>query len=43
LSSSLRDQLEILSRSTLRHVQSILMAYQNSLQEIAPSLDKKTG
>lgn len=43
LSSSLRDQLEILSRSTLRHVQSILMAYQNSIQEIAPSLDKKTG
>jgi len=43
LSSSLRDQLETLSRSTLRHVQSILMAYQNSIQEIAPSLDKKTG
>jgi DNA repair exonuclease SbcCD ATPase subunit len=43
LSSSLRDQLETLSRSTLRHVQSILMAYQNSIQEIAPSLEKKTG
>ena len=43
LTSSLRDQLDMLSRSTLRHVQSILMAYQNSIQEIAPSLDKKTG
>ena len=43
LTSTLRDQLETLSRSTLRHVQSILMAYQNSIQEVAPSLDKKTG
>jgi DNA repair exonuclease SbcCD ATPase subunit len=43
LTSSIRDQLDTLSRSTLHHVQSILMAYQNSIQEIAPSLDKKTG
>lgn len=43
LTSSLRDQLDTLSRNTLRHVQSILMAYQNSIQEIAPSLDKKSG
>jgi len=43
LTSSIRDQLDTLSRSTLRHVQSILMAYQNSIQEIAPSLDKKAG
>jgi methyl-accepting chemotaxis protein len=43
LTSSIRDQLETLSRSTLRHVQSILMAYQNSVQEIAPSIDKKAG
>ncbi len=43
LTSSLRDQLDTLSRSTLRHVQSILMAYQNSIQEVAPSLEKKTG
>lgn len=43
LSSSLRDQLETLNKSILRHVQSILMAYQNSIQEIAPSLEKKTG
>ena len=43
LTSTLRDQLDTLSRSTLRHVQSILMAYQNSIQEIAPSLEKKTG
>ena len=43
LTSTLRDQLETLSRSTLRHVRSILMAYQDSIQEIAPTLDKKTG
>ena len=43
LTASIRDQLELLNRSTLRHVQSILMAYQNSIQEIAPSLEKKTG
>ena len=43
LTASIRDQLEVLNRSTLRHVQSILMAYQNSIQEIAPSLEKKTG
>ncbi len=43
LTSTLRDQLDTLSRSTLRHVQSILMAYQNSIQEVAPSLEKKTG
>jgi len=43
LTSSIRDQLDTLSRSTQRHVQSILMAYQNSIQEIVPSLDKKTG
>jgi len=43
LASSLRDQLETLSKSTMRHVRSILMAYQDSIQEITPSLDKKTG
>ena len=43
LTASIRDQLEVLNRSTLRHVQSILMAYQNSIQEIAPSLEKKSG
>jgi chromosome segregation ATPase len=43
LTASIRDQLEVLNRSTLRHLQSILMAYQNSIQEIAPSLEKKSG
>ncbi len=43
LTSSLRDQLENLSKSTMHHVRSVLMAYQDSIQEIAPSLDKKTG
>ena len=43
LTASIRDQLEVLNRSTLRHVQSILMACQNSIQEIAPSLEKKSG
>lgn len=43
LTSSIRDQLDTFSRSILRHVQSILMAYQNSIQEIAPSIEKKTG
>ena len=43
LTSSIRDQLDTFSRSVLRHVQSILMAYQNSIQEIAPSLEKKSG
>lgn len=39
LTDSLRSQLDLLSKSTLRHVQSILMAYQDSIQDIAPSLD----
>jgi len=43
MTSNLRDQLENLSKSTVRHVQSILMAYQDSIQDIAPTLDKKTG
>lgn len=43
LTSTLRDQIESLSKSTMRHVRSILLAYQDSIQEITPSLDKKTG
>lgn len=39
LTDSLRSQLDLLSKSTLRHVQSILMAYQDFIQDIAPSLD----
>jgi chromosome segregation ATPase len=41
LSSSLRDQLEALSRSTMSNLRSILVAYQDSIQEISPLLDKK--
>lgn len=41
LTASIRDQLDVLSQNTLRHAQSILMAYQNSVQEMAPSLQKK--
>jgi len=43
LTSSLRDQLEALSRSTSSHLQSILVAYQDSIQEISPLIDKKSG
>ena len=43
MTSSLKDQLEALSKSTLRHIQFILKAYQDSIQEIAPTLDKKIG
>ena len=43
LSSSLREQLDVLSKSTMRHVRSILMAYQDSIQDITPGFDKKTG
>jgi len=41
LSSSLRDQLEALSRSMTSHLRAILVAYQDSIQEISPLLDKK--
>lgn len=43
LTSSLRDQLEALSRSTSSHLRSILVAYQDSIQEISPLIDKKSG
>jgi len=36
-----RDELERLHRETVKHVQSILVAYQESIQSIAPLLDKK--
>ncbi|HNX46243.1 MAG: hypothetical protein VB029_05210 [Anaerolineaceae bacterium] len=36
-----RDELERLRRETVKHVQSILVAYQESIQSIAPLLDKK--
>ena len=43
LTATLHDQLETLSRNTLLHIQSILMAYQSSIQDMAPIIEKKTG
>ncbi len=43
LTTSVRDQLEALSRSTSSHLRSILVAYQDSIQEISPLIDKKSG
>jgi len=36
-----RDELERLTKETVKHVQSVLMAYQESIQAVAPLLDKK--
>lgn len=40
LTDSLRSQLDLLTKNTLRHVQSILLAYQDSIQDIGPTLDQ---
>lgn len=37
----LRDELNNLSRETVRHVQKVLLAFQESIQSIAPLTDKK--
>ena len=42
-SATLRDELDNLSRETVRHVQTILLAFQDSIQNIAPLTDKKTS
>jgi len=39
----LRDELNNLSRETVRHVQKVLLAFQESIQSIAPLTDKKTS
>ncbi len=36
-----RDELDRLTKETVKHVQSILMAYQESIQAVAPLMDKK--
>jgi len=36
-----RDELERLTKETVKHVQNILMAYQESIQAVAPLVDKK--
>lgn len=41
LTASMRDDFDNLSREALRHIQNILLAYQESIQNIAPILDKK--
>ncbi len=39
----LGDELNNLSRETVRHVQKVLLAFQESIQSIAPLTDKKTS
>ena len=41
LTALMRDDLDNLSRETVRHVQTVLLAFQESIQNIAPILDKK--
>ena len=43
LTALMRDELDALSRETVRHVQTILLAYQESIQNIAPLMEKKNG
>ncbi|NLC30225.1 MAG: hypothetical protein GX773_07175 [Chloroflexi bacterium] len=43
LTSSMKDDLNNLSRETVRHVQTILVAFQESIQSIAPLVDKKAS
>lgn len=35
------DELERLTKETVKHIQSVLMAYQESIQSVAPLIDKK--
>lgn len=43
LTSLMRDELDALSRETVRHVQTILLAFQESIQNIAPLLEDKNS
>lgn len=43
LTALMRDDLDNLSRETVRHVQTILVAFQESIQNIAPIVDKKAS
>ena len=40
LTALMRDDLDNLSRETVRHVQTVLVAFQESIQSIAPLVDK---
>lgn len=41
LTTSMRDDLDNLSRETVRHIQTVLIAFQDSIQSLAPLVDKK--
>ena len=41
LSQLTRDELDRLTKETVKHIQSVLMSYQESIQSLAPLLDKK--
>lgn len=41
LTAQTRDELDRLRKETVHHVQAILMAYQESIQNLAPLIDKK--
>ena len=43
LTALMRDDLDNLSRETVRHVQTILVAFQESIQNIAPLVDNKAS
>ena len=43
LTNLMRDDLDSLSRETMRHIQSVLLAFQESIQNIAPLTDKKAS
>lgn len=43
LTALMRDDLDNLSREIVRHVQTILVAFQESIQSVAPLLDKKAS
>lgn len=43
LTALMRDDLDNLSRETVRHIQTILVAFQESIQNIAPIVDKKAS
>ena len=43
LTTLMRDDLDTVSRETVRHIQTVLLAFQESIQNIAPLTDKKAS
>ncbi len=43
LTALMQDNLENLSRETVRHIQTVLVAFQESIQNIAPLVDKRAS